>query len=71
MPASQPATRIPRVVGRACWVNVRATIGTDRVWSASVANVEASRVRSAPMRHATSDPTSISAVSRMSWLVAP
>ena len=70
-PVSQPAALSPNVVGTACWVRVRATIGVRR-WSST----RSTRRRTCSRRAVTTTPNasraqSIRAVSTTSWLVSP
>ena len=68
---SQPAALRPNETGTACWSRVRPTIGVERCVSASSAHRAASWSSSARISSRTRRVTSIAAVSRMSWLVAP
>ena len=67
----QRATRRPKVIGAATWLRVRPAIGRSRQRTAACASVSAraasraSRIASTGLRRRTS------AVSTMSWLVAP
>ena len=71
-PVSQPAALSPKVVGTACWVSVRATIGVSRCSSTRPASGSTCARRStAEPRRRRRGATSISAVSSTSWLVRP
>ncbi len=70
-PSSHPAAFSPNVVGTACWSSVRPIIGVERCASASPAHAAATASRDARIAPSASRETSIAAVSRMSWLVAP
>ena len=68
----EPAGRLqPERVGTACWSSVRPAIGVERCASASAAHAAAAPSSSASTSVRAFRATSIAAVSRMSWLVAP
>ena len=71
-PTSQPAALRPKVIGSACCSSVRPAIGVSRC----ALGQRGRRASAAPRRSSSSGPsarraTSIAAVSRTSWLVAP
>ncbi len=68
---SQPAAIRPKVTGTACWRSVRPIMIEVRCASARSAAAPAARARSASMTPMARLASSIAAVSRMSWLVAP
>ena len=70
-PASQPAALSPNVTGTACWSSVRPAIGVSRCARASSAAALAAAPTSSSSGSSARAVTSMAAVSRMSWLVAP
>src|SRR5215212_345673 len=70
-PVIQPAAFSPNVIGTACWSRVRPAIAVSRWRSASAAAAPAEAPRSSSRGPSARWATSIAAVSRMSWLVAP
>ena len=70
-PTSQPAARNPNEVGSACASSVRPAIGVSRCASTSGMHAAAVAAASASIGSSARRATSIAAVSRMSWLVAP
>ena len=70
-PVSHCAALSPNVVGTACWVSVRATIGVPR-WLSTSRPAAAICPRSSSLTRTTASPAQIiSAVSTTSWLVRP
>ena len=71
MPVNHPVTLSPNVVGAASWPRVRPDIRVDACVRASRTSASAHRSRPADSAAVASAASIISAVSRMSWLVAP